>query len=312
MDSAKKPILSLVIPVFNEQEVLFDSFTRMDAAMQKTGYAYEMIYVNDGSRDHTLDQLRTLASAHPQVKVLSFSRNFGHQLAVTCGMDAAKGDALIIIDVDLQDPPELIPEMVRMWESGADIVYGKRVRRKGETLLKKITASLYYRLLSWMSAYPIPLDTGDFRLIGRNVADVFLQMREHNRFLRGMSAWMGYNAVPIEYERQERFAGKTKYSLKKMLRLASDGITGFSDKPLALPITLGLALMLLSGIGMIALIVLALASGVAPWLWAACGIFFVQGITLFMMGLQGMYLGRMYDELKGRPLYIVSEKHNLD
>lgn len=312
MDSAKKPLLSLVIPVFNEQEVLFDSFTRMDAAMQKTGYAYEMIYVNDGSRDHTLDQLRTLASAHPQVKVLSFSRNFGHQLAVTCGMDAAKGDALIIIDVDLQDPPELIPEMVRMWESGADIVYGKRVRRKGETLLKKITASLYYRLLSWMSAYPIPLDTGDFRLIGRNVADVFLQMREHNRFLRGMSAWMGYNAVPIEYERQERFAGKTKYSLKKMLRLASDGITGFSDKPLALPITLGLALMLLSGIGMIALIVLALASGVAPWLWAACGIFFVQGITLFMMGLQGMYLGRMYDELKGRPLYIVSEKHNLD
>jgi dolichol-phosphate mannosyltransferase len=312
MDSAKKHLLSLVIPVFNEQEVLFDSFTRMDAAMQKTGYAYEMIYVNDGSRDHTLDQLRTLASAHPQVKVLSFSRNFGHQLAVTCGMDAAKGDALIIIDVDLQDPPELIPEMVRMWESGADIVYGKRVRRKGETLLKKITASLYYRLLSWMSAYPIPLDTGDFRLIGRNVADVFLQMREHNRFLRGMSAWMGYNAVPIEYERQERFAGKTKYSLKKMLRLASDGITGFSDKPLALPITLGLALMLLSGIGMIALIVLALASGVAPWLWAACGIFFVQGITLFMMGLQGMYLGRMYDELKGRPLYIVSEKHNLD
>jgi len=227
-------------------------------------------------------------------------------------MDAAKGDALIIIDVDLQDPPELIPEMVRMWEVGADIVYGKRVKRKGETFFKKLTASMYYRLLSWMSAYPIPLDTGDFRLIGRNVADVFLQMREHNRFLRGMSAWMGYNAVPIEYERQERFAGQTKYTLKKMLRLASDGITGFSDKPLTLPMTAGILLMLLSGFGLIALIVTAIVSGVAPWLWAVCGVVFLQGITLFFMGLQGMYLGRMYDELKGRPLYIVSEKHNLD
>lgn len=312
MDSTKQRMLSLVIPVFNEEEVLQDSFLRMDLAMQKTGYAYEIIYVNDGSRDHTLDQLRALASAHPHVKVLSFSRNFGHQLAVTCGMDAAKGDALIIIDVDLQDPPELIPEMVRMWEAGADIVYGKRVKRKGETIFKKVTASLYYRLLSWMSAYPIPLDTGDFRLIGRNVADVFLQMREHNRFLRGMSAWMGYRAVPIEYERQERFAGKTKYSLKKMLRLASDGITGFSDRPLTLPMTIGVLLMLLSGAGLIALIVTALVSGVAPWLWAVCGVVFVQGMSLFFMGLQGMYLGRMYDELKGRPLYIVSEKHNLD
>ena len=312
MDSTKQRLLSLVIPVFNEQEVLKDSFVRMDAAMQKTGYDYEIIYVNDGSRDHTLDQLRALASAHPQVKVLSFSRNFGHQLAVTCGMDAAKGDALIIIDVDLQDPPELIPEMVRMWEKGADIVYGKRLKRKGETFLKKLTASMYYRLLAWMSAYPIPLDTGDFRLIGRNVADVFLQMREHNRFLRGMSAWMGYNAVPIEYERQERFAGKTKYTLKKMLRLASDGITGFSDKPLTLPMTFGIGLMAISGLGLVALIVLAIVSGVAPWLWAACGILFVQGLTLFFMGLQGMYLGRMYDEVKGRPLYIVSEKHNLD
>ena len=312
MDSTKKCMLSLVIPVFNEQEVLKDSFARMDAAMQSTGYAYEIIYVNDGSRDHTLDQLRELASEHKQVKVLSFSRNFGHQLAVTCGMDAAKGDALIIIDVDLQDPPELIPEMVRMWEAGADIVYGKRLKRQGETFFKKLSASMYYRLLSLMSAYPIPLDTGDFRLIGRNVADRFLEMREHNRFLRGMSAWMGYNAVPIEYERQERFAERTKYTLKKMLRLASDGITGFSDKPLTLPMTAGILLMLLSGLGLVALIVLAIVSGVAPWLWALAGVVFVQGITLFFMGLQGMYLGRMYDELKGRPLYIVSEKHNLD
>ena len=312
MDQHKKQMLSLVIPVYNEQEVLKDSFARMDAAMQSTGYAYEIVYVNDGSRDNTLNQLRELAAEHKQVKVLSFSRNFGHQLAVTCGMDAAKGDALIIIDVDLQDPPELIPQMVKMWEDGADIVYGKRLKRKGETLFKKLTASMYYRLLSWMSAYPIPLDTGDFRLIGRNVADLFLQMREHNRFLRGMSAWMGFNAVPIEYERQERFAGKTKYTLKKMLRLASDGITGFSDKPLTLPMQAGIGLIALAGLGLLALIVVAIVRSVAPWLWAADGILLVQGLTLFFMGLQGMYLGRMYDELKGRPLYVVSEKYNLD
>ncbi len=312
MDAQKKPFLSLVIPVYNEEEVLKESFSRMDTAMKSTGYPYEIVYVNDGSRDGTLQQLRELASAHSQVKVLSFSRNFGHQLAVTCGMDAAKGDALIIIDVDLQDPPELIPQMIKMWESGADIVYGKRLKRKGETFLKKLTAAMYYRLLSWMSAYPIPLDTGDFRLIGRCVADQFLLMREHNRFLRGMSAWMGYNAVPIEYERQERFAGSTKYTLKKMLRLASDGITGFSDKPLTLPMQFGIALLALSGLGLVALIVLACVSGVAPWLWAAGGILLVQGLSLFFMGLQGMYFGRIYDEVKGRPLYIVSEKLNLE
>ena len=311
MDESKQPLLSLVIPVYNEQEVLKDSFSRMDAAMQKTGYDYEIIYVNDGSRDGTMKILRELADEHARVKVLSFSRNFGHQLAVTCGMDAAKGDALVIIDVDLQDPPELIPQMVKMWEDGADIVYGKRLKRKGETLFKKLTASVYYRLLSWMSAYPIPLDTGDFRLIGRNVADLFLRMREHNRFLRGMSAWMGYNAVPIEYERQERFAGKTKYTLKKMLKLASDGITGFSDKPLTLPMSCGIGLAALSGLGLIALIVCACTTGVAPWLWAVDGVVLVQGVSLFFMGLQGMYLGRMYDELKGRPLYVVAEKLNL-
>lgn len=166
-------LLSLVVPVFNEQEVLDESFRRMDAAMRATGHPYEIIYVNDGSRDDTLAILRRIAAGAPQVRVLSFSRNFGHQLAVTCGMDAARGSALIIIDVDLQDPPELIPEMVRRWKAGADIVYGKRIRREGETLFKKLTASAYYRLLSWMSAYPIPLDTGDFRLLDRRVADVF-------------------------------------------------------------------------------------------------------------------------------------------
>ena len=202
--------------------------------------------------------------------------------------------------------------MVEQWKRGADIVYGKRLRREGETLFKKLTASVYYRLLSWMSAYPIPLDTGDFRLIDRRVADVFLQMREHNRFLRGMSAWMGFRSEPIEYERHERAAGSTKYTLKKMLRLAMDGITGFSDKPLTLAGGLGLGVCVLAGLGLVVLIVCACTVGVAPWLWAVDGIVLLQGLTLCCMGLQGTYLGRMYDELKGRPLYIVAERINID
>ena len=304
--------LSLIIPVFNEEEVLSVSYERMREAMEKTGYPYEIIYVNDGSRDKSMDMLRDLAEKDKNVKVFSFSRNFGHQTAVTCGMDHAKGDALIIIDVDLQDPPELIPDMVKRWESGAEIVYGKRLKRQGETLFKKLTAAAYYRLLAWMSAYPIPLDTGDFRLIDRKVADMFLQMREHNRFLRGMSAWMGFKAEPIEYERHERFAGSSKYPLKKMLRLACDGITGFSDKPLTLPGAVGIAICCIAGLGLIALIVCACTCGVAPWLWAVDGIILLQGLMFCFMGLQGMYFGRMYDELKGRPLYIVDEALNAD
>ena len=302
--------LSLIIPVFNEEEVLRASYERMRDAMEKTGYPYEIIYVNDGSRDGSMAILREIAGQDQKVRMLSFSRNFGHQTAVTCGMDAAAGDALIIIDVDLQDPPELIPDMVKRWEEGVDIVYGKRLKRQGETFFKKLTAAAYYRLLAWMSAYPIPLDTGDFRLLDRKVADVFLRMREHNRFLRGMSAWMGFRAEPIEYERHERFAGSTKYTLKKMLRLATDGITGFSDKPLTLPGAVGIAVCGIAGLGLIALIVCACTCGVAPWLWAADGIVLLQGLTLCFMGLQGMYFGRMYDELKGRPLYIVAERIN--
>ena len=218
-------MLSLIVPAFNEEAVLPESFAQMDAAMAAlTGYTYEIIYVDDGSRDGTWPALKALAQAHPQVRALRFSRNFGHQLAATAGMDAAKGDALIIIDIDLQDPPAVIAELVAAWEQGADIAYGQRTRREGETIFKRFTAWCYYRLLSAMSAYPIPLDTGDFRLLDRAVADDFLRMREHDRFLRGMSAWMGYNAVAVPYVRHERAAGSTKYSFKKMLRLATAGI----------------------------------------------------------------------------------------
>ena len=307
-------MLSLIVPVYFEEEVLPESYRRMDAVMRSIGFPYEIIYVNDGSRDGTMKILRSLAAEHPEVKVYSFSRNFGHQLAVTCGMDHAKGDALIIIDVDLQDPPELIPKMVEMWQSGADIVYGKRTRRKGETLFKKLTAAAYYRVLSSMSAYPIPLDTGDFRLLDRKVADVFLQMRESARFLRGMSAWMGFEAVPLEYVREERAAGKTKYSLKKMLSLAADGILNFSATPLELPLYFGVLLGILGVLGLIAMIVCTavLGSACPQWLWLAVGFTLVLAVLFGFQGIQGFYLGRMYDELKDRPLYIVAETLNAE
>lgn len=306
-------LLSLIVPVFNEEEVLPVSYARMSAAMQAlTGYDYEIIYVNDGSRDGTMKQLRAIAKEHKKVRVISFSRNFGHQLAVTAGMDNARGDALIIIDADLQDPPEVIAELVKAWENGADIAYGKRLKREGETVFKKLTAFCYYRLLNAMSAYPIPLDTGDFRLLDKKVADVFLKMREHNRFLRGMSGWMGFDAVPVEYVRHERQAGKTKYTLKKMLRLAFDGILGFSYKPMSLALYAGAALGVIGMLGLIALIIIAATIGCAPWLWAVDGLVLINALTLAAVGVQGAYLNRIYDEVRGRPLYIAAETINLD
>ena len=306
-------LLSLIVPVFNEEEVLPVSYARMSAAMQAlTGYDYEIIYVNDGSRDGTMKQLRAIAKEHKEVRVISFSRNFGHQLAVTAGMDNARGDALIIIDADLQDPPEVIAELVKAWENGADIAYGKRLKREGETVFKKLTAFCYYRLLNAMSAYPIPLDTGDFRLLDKKVADVFLKMREHNRFLRGMSGWMGFDAVPVEYVRHERQAGKTKYTLKKMLRLAFDGILGFSYKPMSLALYAGAALGVTGMLGLIALIIIAATIGCAPWLWAVDGLVLINALTLAAIGVQGAYLNRIYDEVRGRPLYIAAEPINLD
>lgn len=306
-------LLSLIVPVFNEEEVLPVSYARMSAAMQAlTGYDYEIIYVNDGSRDGTMKQLRAIAKEHKEVRVISFSRNFGHQLAVTAGMDNARGDALIIIDADLQDPPEVIAELVKAWENGADIAYGKRLKREGETVFKKLTAFCYYRLLNAMSAYPIPLDTGDFRLLDKKVADVFLKMREHNRFLRGMSGWMGFDAVPVEYVRHERQAGKTKYTLKKMLRLAFDGILGFSYKPMSLALYAGAALGVTGMLGLIALIIIAATIGCVPWLWAVDGLVLINALTLAAIGVQGAYLNRIYDEVRGRPLYIAAETINLD
>lgn len=303
-------LLSLVVPAFNEEEAMEQSFERTYRAMSSIGYPFEIIYIDDGSRDRTWEIISRLAREHEEVKALRFSRNFGHQLAVTAGMDEAKGDAVIIMDADLQDPPEVIADMVKAWEQGADIAYGKRLHRKGETAAKKLTAWCYYRLLNFMSAYPIPLDTGDFRLLDKAVADEFRVLREHNRFLRGMSAWLGYNAVPVEYVREERCAGKTKYTLKKMLRLAADGIFGFSSKPLTLIGWAGLAVLCIALLGLIATIACAAVTGVPGWLWAVCALVLLDGVILCAMGVQGAYTQRIYDEVKGRPLYIIKERQS--
>lgn len=303
-------LLSLVVPAFNEEEAMEQSFERTYRAMSSIGYPFEIIYIDDGSRDRTWEIISRLAREHEEVKALRFSRNFGHQLAVTAGMDEAKGDAVIIMDADLQDPPEVIADMVKAWEQGADIAYGKRMHRKGETAAKKFTAWCYYRLLNFMSAYPIPLDTGDFRLLDKAVADEFKVLREHNRFLRGMSAWLGYNAVPVEYVREERCAGKTKYTLKKMLRLAADGIFGFSSRPLTLIGWAGLAVLCMALLGLIATIACAAVTGVPGWLWAVCALVLLDGVMLCAMGVQGAYTQRIYDEVKGRPLYIIKERQS--
>lgn len=303
-------LLSLVVPAFNEEEAMDQSFERTYRAMSSIGYPFEIIYIDDGSRDRTWEIISRLAREHEEVKALRFSRNFGHQLAVTAGMDEAKGDAVIIMDADLQDPPEVIADMVKAWEQGADIAYGKRMHRKGETAAKKFTAWCYYRLLNFMSAYPIPLDTGDFRLLDKAVADEFKVLREHNRFLRGMSAWLGYNAVPVEYVREERCAGKTKYTLKKMLRLAADGIFGFSSRPLTLIGWAGLAVLCIALLGLIATIACAAVTGVPGWLWAVCALVLLDGVILCAMGVQGAYTQRIYDEVKGRPLYIIKERQS--
>jgi dolichol-phosphate mannosyltransferase len=298
---------SIVIPAFNEQDVLRMSYERLKAVMNKLD-DYELIFINDGSRDDTLNILKSIAEEDSAVKVLSFSRNFGHQEAVSAGMAHAGGDAVIIIDCDLQDPPEVIPDMVEKWRAGADIVYGQRTRRKGETAFKKLTAWLYYRMLKWLGGQYIPANTGDFRLIDRKVCDTLNNMPEKNRFLRGMAAWSGFHAVPHEYVRDERAAGETKYSMKKMLKLAGDGITSFSNKPLKFPLYFGIGVGFLSCIYLVLGIILS-----ALGMWTFFHILFalVFGLIAAVMtclGIFGLYLGRIYDEAKDRPIYIISEK----
>lgn len=311
-------MISIIIPIYNEEEVLPTSYERIKAVAEDIGDSYELVFVNDGSRDKSLEILKTIAENDKKAVVLSFSRNFGHQAAVSCGMEHCKGDAAIIIDADLQDPPKVIYEMVEKWKEGYDIVYGKRKTRAGETAFKKLTAFVYYRIVNGLSEFDIPKDSGDFRLISRKVIDTLNAMPEHNRYLRGMNAFVGFKTYALEYEREARFAGETKYTMKKMVKLASDGIISNSSKPLYLALYFGVAFGVIGVLGLLALIVFAILSacGVTETLpidlWTIDVIVIALAGMLVSNGITNLYVGRVYDEVKRRPNYIVDETFNLE
>jgi dolichol-phosphate mannosyltransferase len=301
----------VVVPCYNEQEVLSFTIDRLTAlAAQNTNYRFELIFVDDGSADDTLKLLREAAQVHDSIRIITFSRNFGHQIAVTAGIDVATGDAVVLIDADLQDPPEVIPQMIELWQGGYDVVYGIRAEREGESAFKIKTAQGFYRLLNRLSEVPIPLDTGDFRLMGRNVVDVLKQMPERHRFVRGMVAWVGFNQTAMSYERAKRFAGTSKYPLRKMLRFATDGILAFSSKPLQLSTNIGMLASGLAVVGIIYVLFLRLFTSIWVEGWTALMItvLFMGGVQLVSLGVIGEYLARVYNEAKARPLYVIQEQ----
>ncbi len=305
---------SIVVPVYNEEEVIHETYRRLTEVMRSTKEAYELLFVNDGSRDRTAEIIKEYSEQDPTVVLLDFARNFGHQIAITAGMDYARGEAVVVIDADLQDPPELILEMIEKWKQGFDVVYAKRTKRKGETYFKKQTAAMFYRFLRAMTDIDIPLDTGDFRLLDRKVCNQMNSIQEKNRFVRGLVSWVGFKQIAVEYERDERLAGESKYPLKKMLKLSMDGITSFSYKPLKLASYAGVTL---SGIGFIYLLVvlylkLFTDSTITGWSSLIVIQLFFSGIILIILGMIGEYIGRIYDETKNRPLYIVREKYQLE
>lgn len=305
---------SIIIPVYNEELVVRETYKRLKAVMEQTDGPYELLFVNDGSKDKTIDILKELSVRDEMVKYLDFSRNFGHQIAITAGMDYAAGEAVVIIDADLQDPPELMLEMIQKWKEGYEVVYAKRTKRKGETFFKKQTAHLFYRVLRALTDIDIPLDTGDFRLIDRKVCDQLVSMKERSRFVRGLVSWVGFKQTAIEYERDERLAGETKYPLKKMLRFSMDGITSFSYKPLKLASILGILLSFSSVIWMFIVLYLKLftESTVTGWSSLLMTMLFFNGVVLVMLGVIGEYIGRIYDEAKNRPLYILQDSRRVE
>lgn len=304
-----KPTFSIIAPIFNESETIPEFYRRICAVMEGVGEPWELVVVDDGSMDPSALMMRELAEKDSRVRPIIFARNFGHQIAVTAGMDYARGDAVVVIDSDLQDPPEVIPELIAKWREGFEVVYAVRAEREGESRFKLWTASMFYRLIYRITDIKIPMDTGDFRLMDRRVVDVMNRMREHDRFLRGMSAWVGFKQVGVPYKRAARFAGSSKYPLKKMLRLAMNAVTGFSFFPLQLAtyigfISAGLSIILIPVVIIIRLLTRFELSGQATTLVA---VLLLGGVQLISLGILGEYLGRVYDEVRGRPLYIVSQ-----
>ena len=302
-------LLSVVVPCYNEEEVIPITHNRLIFVLEEITPQFELIYIDDGSQDETPNHLRQLQQHDQRVKVVFLSRNFGHQMAITAGLDHVSGDAVVLIDADLQDPPEVIKEMVNRWDEGYDVVYGVRTDRQGETPFKLWSAKAFYRMMNRLSDVPIPLDTGDFRLMDRRVVEALKIMPERDRFLRGMVSWVGFRQVAVSYQRSPRIAGVSKYPLFKMIRFAADGILSFSLVPLRIAIWVGLLTVALSFLGILYALFVRLftLSWVPGWTISFIAILFIGGIQLIFLGVIGEYIGRIYREDKRRPLYLVRE-----
>ncbi len=303
------PFVSVIVPCYNEEEVITHTHERLTNVLNGAGFDYEIIYVDDGSSDMTAFKLRDLQLAATNVGVVRLSRNFGHQVAVTAGLDYAEGDAVVLIDADLQDPPELVPDMVAKWREGFDIVYGVRSSRDGETAFKLWTAKAFYRFINLLSEVPLPLDAGDFRLIDRRAADALRSMRERHRMIRAMTSWVGFRQCAMPYEREKRFAGVSKYPLRKMILLALDGVISFSVVPLRMVTLVGLVLSLLSVVGVLYALISRLMTDmwVPGWTLLFISSLLLGGLQLVFLGIIGEYVGRIYGEAKQRPLFLVME-----
>ncbi len=306
-----RPTLSVIAPVYNEEPVLHELHRRVQAVMDGIGEPWELILVDDGSRDRSAAIIAELHALDPRVKGISFSRNFGFQVAVTAGLDHAQGEAIILTDADLQDPPEVIPDMVAQWRAGYDVVYGVRTEREGETWFKKLTAKVFYRLIDRITGINIPLDTGDFRLMDRRVVDAIRRMPERNRFLRGMVPWVGFKQIGVSYRRKARYAGASKFgSVRQMLPFALNAITSFSYVPLQLATYLGFFIAGFSALAIVTVIGIRLFTPHAELVGQATTlvmVLFLGGVQLICLGIIGEYLGRIYDEVKGRPLYLINQ-----
>ncbi len=308
------PRYSLVIPIYNEEETLPRLIGRIKSLLRRLDGETEAIFVDDGSHDGSVKYLRDVAAADPRFRLIELSRNFGHQIAITAGMDAAAGDAVIVMDADLQDPPEVVLDLVAKWKEGFEIVYARRIKREGESWFKRLTASLFYRLLEKMTSVDIPRDVGDFRLVGRKALETFKQMPEHDRFVRGMFGWMGFKQTAVPFERPARAVGKTKYPFWKMMHLAVHGIVSFSEKPLRLALWGGLVISALAVFfGAYAIFAWIFETGViAGWTSTIVIVSLLCGINLFMTGIVGLYVGGIHAEVKRRPLYVVDRLTGFD
>lgn len=298
---------SIVVPVFNEENVLNEFYRRLTSTMNKLEENYEIIFVNDGSIDNSLNIMKKFHSYDKRVKIIDFSRNFGHQIAITAGIDYASGEAIVTIDADLQDPPKVIPKLIKKWKEDYDVVYGVRKKREGESFFKKVTASIFYKLLNSIADINIPLDAGDFRLIDRKVADNLKKTREKNRYIRGLTSWIGFKQIGVLYDREKRFAGYTKYPLSKMIKFGLDAIFSFTNLPLKIAAYFGFLVAGVSFLYLIYALILKIFMNITIQGWASLivAVLFLGGVQLMCIGIIGEYIGRIGEEVKKRPLYII-------